>query len=83
MLAVLARSMNIYKSNFVSIFLLARGARTDEQIVHPRELSHAIAAFDRLMPGMAQTLLRTWRDDPSYVRQRNEVMIESMPVSGF
>ena len=71
-LAVVARGLNIDKSNFVSLFLLARGARGDEQIVHPRELSQALAAFDRMRPGMASSLLQTWRENPSYLQQRDK-----------
>jgi uncharacterized protein (DUF2336 family) len=71
-LAVLCRSLNIEKAGFVSIFLLSRGARQGEQIVHPRELSHALAAYDRLTLRLAQDLLATWRKDPSYLKQRNE-----------
>jgi len=71
-LAVLCRAIGIDKSGFVSIFLLARGARPGEQIVHPRELSYALSAFDRLTPRLAQDLLETWRKDPSYLKQRHD-----------
>jgi uncharacterized protein (DUF2336 family) len=71
-LAVLCRALDIDKAGFVSIFLLSRGARPGDQIVHPRELSHALAAFDRLSIKLAQDLLATWQKDPSYLRQRND-----------
>jgi uncharacterized protein (DUF2336 family) len=71
-LAVVCRALGIDKSGFVSIFLLSRGARPGEQIVHPRELSHALAAFDRLSVPMAQDLLRSWKEDPSYLLQRRD-----------
>jgi uncharacterized protein (DUF2336 family) len=70
MLAVVCRALGIDKSGFVSIFLLSRGSRPGEQIVHPRELSHALAAFDRLSVPMAQDLLHNWKEDPSYLLQR-------------
>lgn len=38
MMVVLCRALGIEKGNFVSIFLMSRGARSDEQIVHPREI---------------------------------------------
>ncbi len=77
-LAVLCRAIGIDKSGFVSIFLLARGARPGEQIVHPRELSYALSAFDRLTPRLAQDLLETWRKDPSYLQQhREELALEA------
>ena len=71
-LAVLCRALDIDKAGFVSIFLLSRGARPGDQIVHPRELSHALAAFDRLSIRLAQDLLATWQKDPSYLKQRSE-----------
>jgi len=71
-LAVVCRALGIDKSGFVSIFLLSRGARPDEQIVHPRELSYALAAFDRLTVSLAQDLLYTWKENPSFLLQRKD-----------
>jgi hypothetical protein len=71
-LAVLCRALDIEKANFVSIFLLSRGARPGDQVVHPRELSHALAAFDRMTVKLAQDLLDSWRKDPSYLQQRQD-----------
>ena len=71
-LAVLCRAVGIDKPGFVSIFLLSRGSRADEHIVHPRELSHALAAFDRMTQIIAQDLLNTWKIDPSYFSQRRQ-----------
>jgi len=71
-MAVICRALGIDKAAFVSIFLLARGARAGEQIVHPRELSFALSAFDRLSVRLAQDLLNNWRKDPSYLHQRSD-----------
>ncbi len=65
LLAAVCRSIGIDKPSFVSIFLLSRGARADEHVVNPRELSQALAAFDKLIPDVAQDMLRTWRSDPA------------------
>jgi uncharacterized protein (DUF2336 family) len=78
-LAVVCRAIGIDKAGFVSIFLLSRGARPGEQIVHPRELSYALAAFDRLSVGLAQDLLHNWKQDPSYFvnkKQQDDVVLE-------
>jgi len=72
MFAALCRSLNIDKASFVSLFLLSRGARADEHIVHPRELSHALAAFDRLTITIAQDMVTSWRANPGYVLHRAE-----------
>lgn len=71
-LAVVCKAMNMEKPQFVSIFLLSRGARGGEQIVHPRELNSALAAFDRLTQPVAQQLVDSWRKDPSYLFRSEE-----------
>ncbi|MCL2468943.1 MAG: DUF2336 domain-containing protein [Alphaproteobacteria bacterium] len=70
MMVVLCRAIDVDKGNFVSIFLMSRGARKDEQIVHPRELSQAIEAFDKLQPDMAKMIIESWRVDPSTLFSR-------------
>ncbi|MDX2027925.1 MAG: DUF2336 domain-containing protein [Alphaproteobacteria bacterium] len=71
-LAVVCRAIGVDKPSFVSIFLLSRASRPGEQIVHPRELSEALASFDRLTVPLAQDLLRTWKYDPSYFAKRGD-----------
>jgi len=71
-LAAVCRAIGINKPGFVSIFLLSRGARPGEQIVHPRELSNALAAFDRLTIPLAQDLLNSWKHDPSYLLKASD-----------
>ncbi len=71
-LAAICRAIGIEKAGFVSLFLLSRGGRPGEQIVHPRELSVALGAFDRLSPAIAKDLLHTWGSDPSYFLKHQE-----------
>ena len=71
-LAVVCRALGIDKAGFVSLFLLARGARAGDQIVHPRELSYALAAYDRLTVNLAKDLLASWKRDPSYLLKPND-----------
>ncbi len=75
-IAALSRAINADKPEFVSLFLLSRGGRPGEQVVHPRELSYAIAAFDRLTPSVARDLLHSWTADPSYFAHSSEALIE-------
>ena len=78
LMAVICRAFQIDKATFVSIFLLARGARSDEQVVHPRELSLALAAYDRLTQANAQDLLRTWQQNPAFLASdRDDLTFES------
>lgn len=67
MLVALCRALAIDKGIFISIFLMARGGRSNEQVVHPRELSIAMQTFDRLNPAMAESMVQSWRIDPSTV----------------
>lgn len=77
-LAVICRSIGIDKPGFVSIFLLSRGSRPGEQIVHPRELSYALSSFDRLTVDLAQDLLHSWKHDPTYLTRNasEDVVLE-------
>ncbi len=68
--SVLCRSIDLDKPSFVSIFLLSRGSRPGEQIVNPKELSSALAAFDKLDINTAKSLVDTWKKDPSYLLSR-------------
>jgi len=78
-MAVVCCAVGVNKPLFVSIFLLSRGSRSDEQIVHPKELSHALAAFDRLTVPVAQGVLQSWKMDPTYFskRQNSEMSLEA------
>lgn len=77
-LAVLCRALGIDKPGFVSIFLLSRGARQDDHVVHPRELSQALQAFDHLTTNLAHDLLQSWCKNPAFLtRQPEEVVLEA------
>jgi uncharacterized protein (DUF2336 family) len=71
-LASLCRAIGIDKPGFVSLFLLARGGRPGEQIVHPRELANALATFDRMSPAIAKDLLHSWNVNPDYFAKHRE-----------
>ncbi len=70
LLVVLCRAIGVDKGNFVSIFLMSRGGQADEQIVHPRELSTALAAFDRLEAKTAKAMLETWQANPALLHEK-------------
>ena len=72
LLAALCRAIGVDKASFVSIFLLSRGARQDEHVVHPRELTQALAAYDRLKADVAMDMVNTWRANPAYLLQHEE-----------
>jgi uncharacterized protein (DUF2336 family) len=74
-LASICRAIGVDKSSFVSLFLLSRGGRPGEQIVHPRELSFALATFDRMSPAIAKDLLHSWSVNPAYFSKHQEESI--------
>ncbi|MDR3451024.1 MAG: DUF2336 domain-containing protein [Alphaproteobacteria bacterium] len=71
-LASICRAVEIDKPGFVSLFLLARGGRPGDQVVHPRELSHALSTFDRMSPAIAKDLLHSWSVNPDYFAKHRE-----------
>lgn len=76
LLAATCRAIGIDKPSFVSIFLLSRAARPDDHVVHPRELSQALASFDKLVPEVAIGMIQSWKADPSNLdRFSNEVIV--------
>ena len=74
-LASICSAIGIDKAGFVSLFLLSRGGRPGDQIVHPRELSHALATFDRLSPAIAKDLLYSWSSNPEYFHKHAQETI--------
>ena len=71
-LASICRALGIDKPAFVSLFLLARGGRPGDQVVHPRELSNALSTFDRMSPAIAKDLLHSWNVNPDYFAKHKE-----------
>ncbi len=71
-LAAVCRAVGMDKPGFVSLFLLARGGRPGDQVVHPRELSLALEAFDRMSPAIAKDLLHSWSMNPDYFAKHNQ-----------
>lgn len=69
-MSVLCRAIEVDKPSFVSMFLLSRGCRPGEQIVNPKELSQALAAFDKVDVATSRQLIDGWRRDPSYLLNR-------------
>jgi uncharacterized protein (DUF2336 family) len=60
-MSALCRSVGIEKGKFISIYLMARGAHTEEEVVHPKELATVLNIFERLSTRDSESLLATWR----------------------
>lgn len=78
-LAVVCRALGIDKAGFVSFFLLSRAGREGDHVVHPRELSFALSAYDKLSVNLAYDLLRSWQQNPGYLlsKQSDELVLEA------
>jgi uncharacterized protein (DUF2336 family) len=78
-LAVICRALGVDKAGFVSFFLLSRAAREDDHVVHPRELSFALAAYDKLSVNLAYDLLRSWQKNPGFLlsKQASDLILEA------
>ena len=72
-LAIGCRSANITKADFTSIFLLSRSARPGEKVVDPKELSRAMAFYDRIAPDTARKVVERWHLDPDYLDALRQV----------
>jgi uncharacterized protein (DUF2336 family) len=81
-LASICRAIGIDKPGFVSLFLLSRGGRPGDQVVHPRELSNALATFDRMSPGIAKDLLHSWSVNPDYFTKHGQESSEEEAIYG-
>lgn len=68
----LCRAIGVDKGSFVSVFLMSRAARNDEQIVNPRELSLALETFDRLNVEDSLALIESWKENPQDLVTRTE-----------
>jgi len=66
-LAFCCRAADLYKADFTSIFLLSRSARPGEKLVDSKELSNAVAFFDRITPDTARKVIHRWHLDPDYL----------------
>lgn len=63
-IVVLCRAIGVEKGNFVSIFLMSKGACSGEQIIQPKELTDSLAAYDRLESETAQAIVKQWKENP-------------------
>ena len=70
-MALASKAVKIIKTDFASLFLLARAARKGDKLVDPKELSHVLAFYDRIPSFMADSILEKWRTDSGILQQKN------------
>lgn len=63
-LSIILKAKGFEKSKFASLFLLARGGRTGEQVVDPHELTHVLAYFSKIPEKEAASILENWQKNP-------------------
>ncbi len=80
-LAALCRSLGIEKAAFISIFLLSHNGKPDEPLMNPRDLTHALASFDRMDTKTARQVVESWSANPRYFKPSEDTSPdeESLP----
>lgn len=66
-LAVACKGIDIPKSDFATIFMLTRKARSGTGVMNPRELTRVLALYDRVRPEAARAMLGRWQRDSDYL----------------
>jgi len=73
LIVALSKSLEIDKGMFVSIFLMSRAIRNDEQIVNPSELRVSLETFDRLSIKNGKSMIYSWIENPDDLLNRSDV----------
>lgn len=66
-LAVACKAIDIPKSDFATIFMLTRKARSNSGVMNPRELTRVLALYDRVRPDAARNMLLRWQRDSDFL----------------
>lgn len=66
-LGIACKAIGMVKSDFGSLFLLSRSARSGDKVVDPSVVSRVMTFFDRLRPATARKVVGRWRLDPTYL----------------
>ncbi len=65
--AIACRSIGMMKTEFASIYLLSRPARTDEKVVDQQEMAQALKFFDTVRDADVMRVRKEWARDPDAV----------------
>lgn len=79
-LAILCKSLNIFKPDFASIFLLSRSARPGDKVVDPSELARVLDLYDRIKNDTAVKVVEHWRLDPDYLFALKQLNAQKNPA---
>jgi uncharacterized protein (DUF2336 family) len=66
-LAVACKGIDIPKSDFATIFMLTRKARSGSGVMNPRELTRVLALYDRVRPEAASAMVGRWQRDSDFL----------------
>ena len=66
-LAVACKGIDIPKSDFATIFMLTRKARSSSSVMNPRELTRVLALYDRVRPEAAHAMIARWQRDSDFL----------------
>lgn len=65
--AIAAKALEMPEEHFQTIFLLSRRARLDGKNVSAKEMTRALAVFQRVALDSAKHVLKRWTDEPGYL----------------
>lgn len=66
-LAVACKGIDVPKSDFATIFMLTRKARSNSSVMNPRELTRVLALYDRVRPESARAMIVRWQRDSDFL----------------
>lgn len=66
-LAVACKGIDVPKSDFATIFMLTRKARSNSAVMNPRELTRVLALYDRVKPEAARAMIVRWQRDSDFL----------------
>lgn len=66
-LAVACKGIDIPKSDFATIFMLTRKARSGSGVMNPRELTRVLTLYDRVRPEAASAMVGRWQRDSDFL----------------
>jgi uncharacterized protein (DUF2336 family) len=72
-LAVASKAIGIPKSDFASVFMLTRKARSTDRVINPRELTRVLELFDRVKEDAAAKMISRWQRDADYLNAVREL----------
>jgi len=73
-LAVVFKGIDAPKSDFATVLMLTRKARSGGETMTPKELSRIFEFYERVRPEVAKAMLSRWRRDPEFLNAERIIL---------